>query len=77
MLRIVIITSAFVFFANEGFKPVSVEQDIAYISSENSLDPVITGHSVSRAHKSAWQKRAEAYNRCGLCGEEMQSYPGD
>lgn len=77
MLRILITLSTVFLFSGENFKEISAEQGGVYLGSQDNIDPLITGHSVSDEHKSAWQKRADAYNRCGLCGAEMQPYPGD
>jgi hypothetical protein len=79
MLRILFI--GFVFSSVLSEKP-SIEYDFLKISderinSEASVDPIITGITISDEHKRIWKIQNKKYLRCGLCGEEPQAFPGD
>ena len=66
------------FLSEEGsFKIVDIEKTPEYLISEGSIDPIITGESISDEHKRLWNIQNKKYLECGLCGEEPQAFPGD
>ncbi len=56
---------------------INAEKSPEYMIAEGSIDPIITGESISDEHKRLWKIRNKNYLECGLCGEELQPFPGD
>lgn len=66
------------FLSEEGsMTNIDADKTPEYVRSEGSIDPIITGISISDEHKRLWKIQNEKYLECGLCGEEPQAFPGD
>lgn len=49
---------------------------IAKLETKN-IDPIIVGRTISASYKKQWAIDSKKYKECGLCGEEMQAFPGE
>jgi hypothetical protein len=66
------------FLSEEGLiANINADKTPEYLISEGSIDPIITGESISDEHKRLWKIQNKKYLECGLCGEEPQPFPGD
>lgn len=64
---------------NQG-NVINVSDDNTAIKGSDlagSVDPIVTGMSISDEHKRLWKIQNKKFLKCGLCGEEPQSFPGD
>lgn len=73
MLRVL----AFGMFVTAIMGQSNFASDVNTNYSKNGIDPIIVGHSISDAHKQQWAIKNKKYKECGLCGEELQPYPGE
>ena len=78
MFRIIAAGFALSVFMGEGYSNFS-NAEVMHASQTQvaNIDPIITGVSISQEHLRLWKINSDKYNECGLCGEELQAYPGD
>lgn len=79
MLRVFFVGFVLSSFVGEGsfIKANDLDRDVEYSSVESTVDPIITGKSISVEHKRMWNIQNKEYLECGLCGEEPQAFPSD
>lgn len=71
LLAVVIISSAM----TTGF--AASRMDAAYAPSEQTVvDPIVTGKTVSAAHKQRWLEERKRYRECPECALS-QPFPGE
>ena len=78
MYRIIGVGFALSIFMGEGYSNFS-NVEVMHVSQthKENIDPIITGVSISQEHLRVWKINNDKYRECGLCGEELQAYPGD
>lgn len=79
MLRIFFIAFVLFPFLGEGsfIEKNDLGRNVEYSSIERKVDPIITGKTISDKHKRLWKIQNKKYLECGLCGEELQVFPGE
>ncbi|MEM9734623.1 MAG: hypothetical protein AAF903_14220 [Pseudomonadota bacterium] len=59
--------------ATTGF--AASKADLALL--DESIDPIVTGHAVPKAHKEKWRAERAEYLKCPACVIAEQPFPGE